>query len=71
VELANGYSSDEGETAAVPARAPAPADPAPVPAASAAPADPAARGPAAAALWNSFSVWTKEKSKRQQTSTLR
>jgi len=60
MELVNGYSSDEGETAAVPARAPAPADPAPVPAAPAAPADPAARGPAAAASRNSFSVWTKE-----------
>jgi len=56
----SGYSSDEGETAAVPARAPAPTDPAPVRAAPAAPADPAARGPAAAASRNSFSVWTKE-----------
>jgi len=50
----------EGETAAVPARAPAPADPAPVPAAPAGPADPAARGPAAAASRNSFSVWNKD-----------
>jgi len=58
-ELTNGYSTDEGETAAVPARAPAPADPAPVPAAPAAPAEPVARGPAAAASRNSFSV-TKE-----------
>ena len=32
MELVNGHSSDEGETAAVPARALAPADPAPVPA---------------------------------------